>query len=304
MDSGKARSHRDGGGLSAFRIRSRQIFGLLPPLFDSLSRPAIGGAAVIMLEAGQGILWNVPVVCATVYLYNMGEQSPSGDRERMNQMKKTNHPIRRSLCLLLALVMVLGMLPGVRAAGEEPAPAGTYYVAGVAALCGSEWNEADPDNLMTWNGETGLFEKVYADVAVGTYQFKVTDGTWNNAWGKDGQNYTFQVSAVCDVTVTFDPDTKAVNAKGDGVGAVTGIEITSITAVGGGKGNFLNGKSWDVAAAANHMTASGSVYTITYENVAAGTYEVKFAANDSFIIRNNFILIIITYIFPKLIFRK
>ena len=163
----------------------------------------------------------------------------------------------------------------------EPAPAGTYYVAGVAALCGSEWVAADEANLMTWNGETGLFELVYENVAVGTYQFKVTDGTWDNTWGKDGQNYTFEVTAVCDVTITFDPDTKAVNAAGDSVAAVTTLEIASITAVGGGKGNFLSGKSWDVAAAVNHMTASGQVYTITYENVAAGTYEVKFAANDS-----------------------
>ena len=160
-------------------------------------------------------------------------------------------------------------------------PAGTYYVAGVAALCGSEWNCADEANLMTWNGETGLFEMVYTDVPVGTYQFKITDGTWDNTWGKDGQNYTFEVTAPCDVTITFNHSSKAVKAEGDSVAAVTTLEISSITAVGAGKGNFLNGKSWDVAAAVNHMTASGSIYTITYENVAAGTYEVKFAANDS-----------------------
>ena len=163
----------------------------------------------------------------------------------------------------------------------EPAPEGTYYVAGVPALCGSEWVAADEANLMTWNGESCLFEKVYPAVPAGTYQFKVTDGTWNNTWGKDGQNYTFEVTAVCDVTVTFEPNSKAVNAAGDSVAAVTSLEISSITAVGAGKGNFLSGKSWDVAAAVNHMTANGSVYTITYENVASGTYEVKFAANDS-----------------------
>ena len=163
----------------------------------------------------------------------------------------------------------------------QPAPAGTYYVAGVAALCGSEWNASDPANKLEWNGTTGLFEKVYTNVAAGTYQFKITDGTWNNAWGDNGQNYTFLVSSACDVTITFDAGSKAVNAEGDGVGEVTGLEIKSITAVGAGKGSFLNGKSWDVAAAVNHMTANGKVYTITYADVAAGTYEVKFAANDS-----------------------
>ena len=161
----------------------------------------------------------------------------------------------------------------------DPAPAGTYYVAGVAALCGSEWNAADTANLMDWNGT--VFEKVYAGVQPGVYQFKITDGTWNNTWGKDGQNYTFEVTSECDVTITFNHSSKAVKAEGAHVAAVTTLEISSITAVGAGKGNFLNGKSWDVAAAVNHMTASGSVYTITYEDVAAGTYEVKFAANNS-----------------------
>ena len=161
----------------------------------------------------------------------------------------------------------------------DPAPAGTYYVAGVAALCGSEWNAADTANQMSWNGT--VFEKVYADVQPGVYQFKITDGTWNNTWGKDGQNYTFEVTAECDVTITFNHSSKAVKAEGKYVAAVTTLEISSITAVGAGKGNFLNGKSWDVAAAVNHMTANGSVYTITYEDVAAGTYEVKFAANNS-----------------------
>ena len=92
----------------------------------------------------------------------------------------------------------------------DPAPAGTYYVAGVAALCGSEWVAADSANLMTWNAESGLFEMIYQNVPVGTYQFKITDGTWINTWGKDGQNYTFEVTAVCDVTITFNPNSKAV----------------------------------------------------------------------------------------------
>ncbi len=163
----------------------------------------------------------------------------------------------------------------------ETAPDGTYYVAGVAALCGSEWSVDDIANQMTWNGVTGCFEKVYTSVAVGTYQFKVTAGDWDHAWGDGGNNYTFEVSSVCDVTIAFDPDTKEITVTGSGVGAVTAIDISSITAVGSGSGSWLNGQNWNVSASSNHMSASGSVYTITYENVAAGTYEVKFAANDS-----------------------
>ena len=61
-------------------------------------------------------------------------------------------------------------------------------------------------------------------------------------------------------------------------------EIKSITAVGDGTGNWLNGASWWPDNASNHMTetSTGSgVYEITYTGVAAGDYTVKFAANDA-----------------------
>ena len=170
---------------------------------------------------------------------------------------------------------------------EEPetsAPADTdavYYVAGDEALCGVNWVENNADNQMTYNSETGLYEKVYPAVAAGTYNVKVTDGTWSNAWGDNGQNYTFVVSSACDVTVTFDADTKTVKVTGDSVGKETGLEITAMYAVGNGSGNWLNGASWDPAAAANVMEeVSENVYEITFENVSAGTgYQFKFAAN-------------------------
>ena len=68
----------------------------------------------------------------------------------------------------------------------------------------------------------------------------------------------------------------------EGTGAVA--EITSITAVGNGSGNWLNGANWEPDNASNHMkeTAAGSgVYEITYTGVAAGKYTVKFVANDA-----------------------
>ena len=60
-------------------------------------------------------------------------------------------------------------------------------------------------------------------------------------------------------------------------------EVKSITAVGDGTGNWLNGVSWWPDNASNHMTetSTGSgVYEITYTGVAADNYKVKFVAND------------------------
>lgn len=168
---------------------------------------------------------------------------------------------------------------------EEPAPSdpvepeASYYVAGDSALCGSEWSADDANNQMTY--ADGVYTKVYASVAAGTYNIKVTDGTWTNSWGDNNNNYTFVVSSACDVTVTFNAESKTVSVTGDSVGRETGLEITTMHAVGNGSGSWLNGANWDTSA--NVMTeTSENVYKITFENVPAGTaYEFKFAADDA-----------------------
>ena len=167
----------------------------------------------------------------------------------------------------------------MEAIGTDPSdPNAVYYVAGDEALCGVNWSEDDSNNRMEWNRQTVRYEKAYTNVAAGTYNLKVTDGTWDHSWGDNGNNYTFVVSATCDVTVSFDPDTKTVSVTGDNVGKETGLEITSMHAVGNGSGNWLGGKNWDETA--NAMTeVSENIYEITFESVAAGSYEFKFAAN-------------------------
>ena len=157
-----------------------------------------------------------------------------------------------------------------------------YIVAGDSALCGSNWAADDTANRMTRTAD-GTYEKIYANVPAGTYNLKVTNGTWDQNWGDNGQNYTFTVTAKCDVTVSFDPATGTVSVTGSNVGKETGLDISEMVAVGNGSGNWLNGANWDVAASANVMTETASnVYEITFEDVAAGTaYEFKFAANKS-----------------------
>ena len=83
----------------------------------------------------------------------------------------------------------------------------TYIIAGSSALFGTEWDTTNTANQMTLNSD-GLYEKVYTNVAVGSYEFKVTDGTWDNCW--PASNYVLEVTEVSDVTITFDESTKAV----------------------------------------------------------------------------------------------
>ncbi len=180
--------------------------------------------------------------------------------------------MKKIIGFVVVLALVLAMLPVAVFAADS------YYVAGESTLCGSNWSANDASNIMTLSGD--VYTKVYTNVPVGNYQFKITDGTWNNSWGDNGGNYGFANNVKADVTITFNPTTKEITVTGAGVGTVV-FEANSITAVGAGKNGFLNDVSWDPAAAKNHMTNNGNVWTISYTGLPTGTYEFKFAANNA-----------------------
>lgn len=110
----------------------------------------------------------------------------------------------------------------------------TYVVAGVAGLCGSEWNATDEANKMTENN--GVYSITYSNVAAGEYELKVVKngGTWIG--GADGNNVWFSVSEACDVTVTYS-EADGIVVTGDHVGGVvppsqTGdMDLVVVTAI-------------------------------------------------------------------------
>ena len=94
----------------------------------------------------------------------------------------------------------------------------TYYVAGVGALCGAEWDPAAEANKMTLNAD-GLYEIVYENVAAGDYQLKVTVGDWAlPSWGADTEsgNYEFTVTEAGNVVVLFDAEAQAITVEVNG----------------------------------------------------------------------------------------
>ena len=171
-----------------------------------------------------------------------------------------------------------------------PAPAGsTYVVAGSEELCGVLWKgspEEAPENVMTDNGD-GTYTKVFTNVQIAdSLQIKVVENTADGGqnWiGDNGDNnITFNVLAACDVTVTYDSNTRKITVSGDGVQIVSDIEIKSMHAVGNGDPDdesWLNGVAWDPTANEMEQVAD-KVYEITYHNVPEfDNYQVKFAAN-------------------------
>ena len=107
---------------------------------------------------------------------------------------------------------------GTSGGGNQGTPGeyGSYTVAGVAALCGSEWNVGDTYNDMKLNPETGLYEKTFKGIPAGDYECKVAaDHAWDQAWGTpdNGEfgNYSFTLFEEQNVTITFNPATGEVN---------------------------------------------------------------------------------------------
>ncbi len=186
---------------------------------------------------------------------------------------------------------VTPVVPTTAEPTTAPAPAGsTYVVAGSEELCGVLWKgspEEAPENVMTDNGD-GTYTKVFTNVQIAdSLQIKVVENTadggqnWIGDNGGDN-NITFNVLAACDVTVTFDSNTRKITVSGDGVQIVSDIEIKSMHAVGNGDPDdesWLNGVAWDPTANEMEQVAD-KVYEITYHNVPEfDNYQVKFAAN-------------------------
>ena len=187
---------------------------------------------------------------------------------------------------------VTPVVPTTAEPTTAPAPAGsTYVVAGSEELCGVLWKgspEEAPENVMTDNGD-GTYTKVFTNVQIAdSLQIKVVENTADGGqnWiGDNGDNnITFNVLAACDVTVTYDSNTRKITVSGDGVQIVSDIEIKSMHAVGNGDPDdesWLNGVAWDPTANEMEQVAD-KVYEITYHNVPEfDNYQVKFAANGT-----------------------
>ena len=147
--------------------------------------------------------------------------------------------------------------------GPEAPP--SYYVAGQAALCGSEWDPGDWNNKMIRIHDS-VYEKIYAEVPAGTYELKVTDGTWDNSWGQDGANYVITLTQTQNVTVLFHAETGEVTVSLSETGDDYYVA-----------GTFdLCGVEWDPGYAGNKMLLSADgLYKKTFFNVPAGSHEFK-----------------------------
>lgn len=153
-----------------------------------------------------------------------------------------------------------------------------YIVAGSGSLCGSDWDPADHNNRMTDDDGDGIYTKTYENVAAGTYELKVTVGSWSESWGdpEKGSNYILTVGeSNTTVTVCFDTAAELIlislngsdlpepTPTPDPVYTVSG----TVTSVGSGSVRVeLSGKGTTV-----------STGTYSFDEVAAGDYQLTFS---------------------------
>ncbi len=174
------------------------------------------------------------------------------------------------------------------ATATSPTPDYTVILAGTPELTGANWStdlSTYPENILT-NTDGTIYSITKENVPVGTHEFKVVcvdDETGAMSWygTSGGQNIVFSVTQTCDVTIQFNSETHEITYLGD-YAEEPKIAIDCMCAVGTAYGGFLNDSYWDPAAEQNMMTeVSPYVWEISYPNVSAGHYEVKFAANWS-----------------------
>ena len=68
---------------------------------------------------------------------------------------------------------------GIGLTGNFAVPETKYYIAGTENLTGFDWKE----NGLEIAKDGDVYKHTFSEKAAGTYEFKITDGTWTNPWG-------------------------------------------------------------------------------------------------------------------------
>ena len=118
---------------------------------------------------------------------------------------------------------------GIGLTGNFAVPETKYYIAGTENLTGFDWKE----NGLEMTKEDDVYKHTFSEKAAGTYEFKITNGTWTDPWGysnlgaayeevsqgTDGEgnpngNIKFTTEEAKNITVIFEPGTGKITIDG------------------------------------------------------------------------------------------
>ena len=163
---------------------------------------------------------------------------------------------------------------GIGLTGNFAVPETKYYIAGTENLTGFDWKE----NGLEMTKEGDVYKHTFSEMNAGTYEFKITDGTWTNSWGfdnlaanyvgveqgKDGEgnpngNIKIVTEEAKNIIVIFDLANNKITLKDWAI-------VTHTYTIAGDAA--LCGEAWNWELAANDMTNNGDgTYTWTKAGV-------------------------------------
>ena len=151
------------------------------------------------------------------------------------------------------------------AGGVTPEPTHTYTVAGGSDVAfGTAWAPSNTANDMTLVEGLYTWEKTELELAAGVIEFKVCeDHAWTTAYPAQNYQLNIQEAGIYTITITFNADTKEVNAVATKTGSAVVIPTIAM------HGNFLG--SW--ADTENFAVAEGDATASLTLHIAAGNYE-------------------------------
>ena len=169
--------------------------------------------------------------------------------------------------------------------GPEAEPEETpdrYTVAGDFLY--PQWDPDSNDMIYgeyEFDGKTYDYALTVTNVPGGDYRFKVTNGTWGVV-NYPSSDYSFTTTGTSDITVYFNSTTTEIAVDSPSLDNSEFV-VESVTAVGNGDGNWLNGITWDPTEESNDLTeVAPGVYEITYSNIGVyDDYVAKFVINHS-----------------------
>ena len=166
----------------------------------------------------------------------------------------------------------------------SPAVVDEYSVAGNdATIFGAEWSESNTSTNMTLNSTSGLYEWTSAEfnaTETMTLQIKVVKNhSWSTAYPQDNVSVTAPVGGPYTLTVTFDPDSHAVNA------VVNGAPVVTYEYSVAGNNASIFGAEWSESNTSTDMTeGSDGIYRWTsaeWNQATADNLEFKVVQDHS-----------------------
>lgn len=259
-------------------------------IFDWTPSPM--GTDMFTLETTDGIHYTktvngVPLNVTGTFAYGFSKNGSTTDIIFKDKSHTVTIKEAATYNITVALTVAPGEEPDAKAELTKVIPGTTYYIAGNGDAetdwcCGLSWNEKGCPM------ESGYFTR---DLPAGTYEFKITDGTWNTSWGYsdvDAAQSTAGYTKGTDNNVVFTLDKySAVAVKFDGSKIALQWTAKDEPAPGFDTWSLVGDmppfpKSWTILPGFDLQTEDGKIYTLSAETEFTVTeFEYGFRKNHT-----------------------